>query len=297
MPDIYFMQYNIGSGLADLLLKYSAEELQVMDVNEEAYQASAEARNRGLLAIADLLDVLFLQEVLMEPKNKELIEDLKEKGFSIIHRQKTQRPDCVIAIKNSQFTFSEEDNRSFYDPSTGYEFSIIRAKHNASHSSMIFASAHMTGFLNHITEENASDGNIQCQTLVDILAAESDVTIIGCDLNSQRYNTETGQEVYPARNDIFTQAGYAEYTTEEPTAEFIQSWLPLRHLDYFYVKNLSKSRVLDRIMKLFTSTTRADFSVVSPREFQAKLGGRSWDWFSRENNSSDHMPIVGRLTI
>lgn len=193
---INFMQYNMGSGSGDFWLKNGiANDVENVEL-EPHYQEAAKARNKGMEAIVDDVDVIFLQEVLerrAEP-NKDLIAILIKKGFAIYHTDKLKSPDCLVAIKKDQFTGCEND--SFYDDFSTKEFAVVKVTHKKSNVSLNLASAHIPGFaFNNANAESAAMGDDHSQSLVQHLDGTA-ITIVGTDMNSQK-------SVYEGRHSIF----------------------------------------------------------------------------------------------
>lgn len=307
---ITFMQYNMGSSLGDTLCKYTNDELQATPITEADYLDYAAKRNEGLWRVATKIDVFFLQERLLEPVNVALVDGLKERGFEIFHAADMKRPDCLIAIRKGLFEIAASDqsisiketlfetetpvakNHSFFDRARGTDFAIIRAEHKPTGLPLTLASAHIEAFTLDAPKESiayaAKNGDDQTHSLVNThLKDVSDLTIVGCDLNSQR-------DVYAGRHEILTQAGYAEYKTDEETALFKQSTVtPKRWLDYFFVRNLSPNNFFQKIKNLFFSSITTEFTLNQP---SSQFKG-DWDWCDMTKNSSDHMPIIGTLQI
>lgn len=283
---INFMQYNMGSGSADFALKYDVEESEDL---EKRYQEAANARNIGMLAIADQLDVIFLQEVLNVTPNNELISKLIEKGFTLYGTDQIRNRDCMVAIKTDKFRC---ENQSFYNQLGGEEFAIVKVTHIRSNISLKLASAHLPGFsFNNPTDEAAEIGDNHAKTLVNKLN-DSTITIVGVDMNSQK-------SVYPGRHAIFEEKGYTTHISSTYTAEKKGEKRGYRHLDYFmvrtpeFVRNPPSESLFQKIKNLFLSRFKVgEFIIIKPNASQSK-----WNWIDSMKNSSDHQPIMGKLTI
>lgn len=291
MGEITFMQYNMGSSLADLQLKYSQDEINNNKIDKNLYTDVAEKRNQGLLAMADKIDVFFFQEMLNAPKNNELLNKLRLKGFTVVHAS-IKNPDCIIAFKTNAFDFKKiVDDYSF--EWNNIDFAVIWPTHKATGIPLLLASGHITGFKFEEKQDNvkevAKNGDEECDHLIGLLSPSTHITIIGCDLNAQR-------DVYGARHEKFKKGKYTDYTTTTHTAEYrCDDFKQERHLDYFLVRNLPG--LIQKIKSIFCAMIHFEFAIQKPEQLDEKFGKDRWNWFDRNVNSSDHMPIVATLQI
>ena len=129
-------------------------------------------------------------------------------------------------------------------------------------------SAQFSGFSFQEPGEGVVFGDKSCKEIVDSLNKLDTITIIGCDLNSQR-------NIHAGRHKIFDDGRYTDYTSAGHTAENEKEELKHRNLDYFFVRNLPKN---------------AEFKIVDQ-------SGDEWENFLENQNNSDHLPIFGRLVI
>lgn len=295
---INILQYNLSSGIADYKLKNGIS--QNVDPNE--YLKSLMARNKKLLEFSKDIDVLLLQEAkwlkksdifdgqkdinnkqyiewLLDHPNGELMIDLS-KTFVLVHNS-SKFPNCVVALNMTSFDIYVNLSN---DPMI--EYARVITRHKTSGKVFQFLSCHLSGYqmdaIELIGHQGPHDicetGDYQARMIMRNLKntkfdyddiQDPICTFIGVDANSS-------EDVYPYRTQIFKRENYQVLTSDIHTAEYNKSNMNKRWIDYILFNFNDNTTLPGCKVKILTHT---DLNT-------------NWNWFSSDENCSDHFPIV-----
>lgn len=246
--------------------------------------------------------VYCLQEVTSE--NRELIMQLKDKNFEIIHFENEDKFfDTAIAIDKKRF--KNITNRSIAIKGNG-DIAIATAVDRLTGQKIVFASGHVPGFnyLNKtVIEEEEKYGDEYCEVFTQQLNEINDgsLQMVGIDMNATPF-IKWGEERIDEK-DIQSKSGQKRFTyfndftfrpTRCPTSVNEKGETHNeRELDFFFSKikkpKLSVFFILSLICAIFVETfSNNRYSILSDRD--DKL------WGNLELNCSDHVPIYHTVT-
>ena len=318
--NIRFGTYNIGRGIVDYqsMLESNDQEKAKLDtvISERAANIQMrgedaknlakknlmeEAEDRVARKIANLLDVIALQEVATYNENRKFITTLEALGFKIVHASdNTSGSSCAIAVKKeiiglvSDISIQSESQPDRYQV-YGQEIGGIVLK-TKSGAQIAFASLHSWDMKLYppttVDKLYSSDDQAKQkwalhygQEAVNLLNSQKvDAKIIGGDMNNNPDNYKEGF-------DVFTRANYTTQTPDGPTnVNRDDPQYKERKVDFIFT-NFHKS-LLSRIFNAFYSIFFTTFQVTSTGaqvlpEFD----------FTMEGSCSDHKPVGLTLTI
>lgn len=274
--------FNMGAGVDDFyhLCRHVKPDLKFANQEEETafkakYQLAEKATKNCL--IEQHIDIYCLQEI--SSMDRPLIKSLKKKGFNLVHLEGHNIFNTLIALNTERFHDVKNFSKEILGTSFKKDVSIATALDLITKKRITIVSAHVPGFnFMHLNEETLA-GDYYCKKIVKTLSKiECTWQVIGADMNSN-------PEVWNARFETFTGNGFQLLRTHSPTnVNSRDSLHQKREIDFLFVKEVKPVGFLS----LFSHSKVATI--------QAKLDSPDLLGWDPEKNSSDHQPVIFKLS-
>lgn len=226
-----------------------------------------------------------LQEVL---DNKELIEQLKGKGFEIVRKQLTKPSDSIIALKTTDFKDIQNHSALILGVN---DVAIATAIENKSGKKIGFISGHISGFpidegiftpspltpdLQTWLKSGAQEGDAQLGVIIQEInnvCKDCDQVVFGMDMN-------VSPDIYSKRDSKLIEDGFSKAPTgNQPTTIATNPTIAKKHLyrqlDFIYAKTNNRQ-----------ISVRMEF-IPTPPEIA----------LDPMSTSSDHLPVSVQLIL